>query len=51
MFIVSKSTSLTSLVQPAKSIAPALSTSDSQGNIQQLKITLPAQGTPQIVSK
>ncbi|XP_022317408.2 protein lin-54 homolog isoform X2 [Crassostrea virginica] len=47
---VSKATTLTSLVQPAKSIAPALGTSDSQANIQQLKITLPAQGTSQIVT-
>lgn len=51
LFPVSKATTLTSLVQPAKSIAPALGTSDSQANIQQLKITLPAQGTSQIVNK
>lgn len=51
LFSVSKATTLTSLVQPAKSIAPALGTSDSQANIQQLKITLPAQGTSQIVNK
>ncbi|XP_062582837.1 protein lin-54 homolog isoform X1 [Saccostrea cucullata] len=49
---MSKGTTLTSLVQSAKSIAPALSTATvvSQANLQQLKITLPAQGTSQIVT-
>ncbi|XP_048758955.2 protein lin-54 homolog isoform X2 [Ostrea edulis] len=48
----SKATTLTSLVQPTKSIAPALSTSAvvSQANLQQFKITLPAQGGTQIAT-